>query len=235
VFLGRVRRLASVFGLVTVVVVVTAVSAAAHVTVEPATAAKGIVADLVFRSPNERSTAIVTFEVTMPDGVTTFVPASPPGWTAAIVDRTVRWTGGRIAAGTSASFGLRLGPLPSTDSVGFPVVQTYDDGVSVRWDEAPTSTGHPAPSLALTGVAPPTTTTTIADPGAAGHGHDTTVETAGKTIIATPTTDKTNSVTGVIGIALAGIGLAFVLGWAVFVGTRTRERNRRLLDERTDE
>jgi uncharacterized protein YcnI len=225
----QARRLSGLVALGAVVLV------AAHVSVEPTSAAKGATADLVFGSPNERSAAIVAFEVEMPEGVTTYVPATVPGWSAAITGLTVRWSGGPIGPGATASFGLRLGPLPATDAVSFRAAQTYDDGVTVRWDEASTSRAHPAPQVLLTGVAVTTTTLAGAAGANVGHDHDT-VETAGSSRpVATSATDHTNSVTGAIGIVLAVCGVVFTIVWAVFVGARARERDRRLLERQRDE
>ncbi len=202
-----------------------ATAAGAHVSVTPAEAPKGSTVDLTFESPNEGRAAIVAVEVAMPEGITEFVPAAPAGWTVGVAGQVVRWSGGRVAPGATTAFHLRLGPLPSTESVRFPVVQTFEDGSVERWIEASTGGGHPAPAVTLTGAPVVTTTSTV---GTGGHGHET-VETAGDTRpVATETTEKTDSITGTIGVVLTITGVLSVLGWVVFVGLRARAQSRRM-------
>jgi periplasmic copper chaperone A len=74
---------------------------------------------------------------------------------------TISWTapaGKRLEPAQFADFDMSMGPLPeNADQLVLPVVQTYDDGTVVNWDQ-PRAAGapepeHPAPTLALRPVA----------------------------------------------------------------------------------
>jgi uncharacterized protein YcnI len=170
-----------------VVVAVTAVAvlgfggpAAAHVTVNPATATQGGYAKLTFRVPNEKATAgTVTVEVVFPeDAPIPSVSVKPvPGWTAQINRRTlgepieaghgaqisevvgsIVWTasaGAEIGPGQFQEFDVSAGPLPAVDRIIFKALQTYSDGEVVRWIDEPNNDPtveleKPAPVLTLT-------------------------------------------------------------------------------------
>ncbi len=157
---------------------VTALPAAAHVTVQPGEANKGGYAKLAFRVPNESATAgTIKLEVSFPQDTPFSSVRTKPlaGWTAAItkeqlatpikqgereitqVVRTVTWTaqpGVRIGPDEFTEFEISAGPLPDADQLLLPAVQTYDDGKVVSWDAPPAAEGadepdHPAPVLAL--------------------------------------------------------------------------------------
>ncbi|HEY0125718.1 MAG TPA: DUF1775 domain-containing protein, partial [Blastococcus sp.] len=72
----------------------------------------------------------------------------------------IAWTadpGAGIAPGEYQAFSISAGPIPEVDSLVFPTIQTYDDGMESAWIE-PTVEGQeepesPAPVLALTGAA----------------------------------------------------------------------------------
>ena len=98
-----------------------------------------------------------------------------PGWTAQItkvtLDKpikvhdteikeavsTVTWTataGTRINPGEFQEFELSAGPLPETEQLVIPAIQTYDNGTVVAWDAPPVEEGaeepeHPAPVIEL--------------------------------------------------------------------------------------
>jgi uncharacterized protein YcnI len=168
-------------GIVTLILVA-AMPAAAHVTVQPEEAVKGGFALLAFRVPNESATAgTVKLAVGFPqDTPLASVRIKPMnGWTAAISKETlatpiktddgeitqavrgITWTaqpGVRIGPDEFTEFEVSVGPLPNNaDRLLFPTVQTYDDGRVVSWDQPPPANGaqepeHPAPALRL--VAP---------------------------------------------------------------------------------
>lgn len=143
----------------------TAVPAAAHVTVNPNEATKGGYAKLAFRVPNERdAAATVQLEVTFPaEHPLRSVSVRPKqGWTYTVersgeaVSR-ITWTGGVIKPGEFEEFEISGGPLPEgAERLVFRAVQTYDNGEVVRWIDEPVEGGpepeHPAPLLKL--VAP---------------------------------------------------------------------------------
>ncbi|MFF7637323.1 YcnI family protein [Kitasatospora sp. NPDC008050] len=213
-------------------VLVTAVPAFAHVTVNPNTATQGGYTAVAFRVPDESDKAsTVKLEVTVPtDHPVASVSTQPvPGWTAT-VDKThlatpvttddgqvtdavskITWTAdatGKIGPGQFQEFKISLGPLPKdADQIVFKALQTYDDGTVVRWiDEAKAGQAepqHPAPTLRLTAA------TGTAPSPAAGASQD------GKSATAAATSDDSTAralgiagiVVGVLGAALGVVGL----------------------------
>jgi periplasmic copper chaperone A len=174
-----IRRLAVALAAGLAAVVVTAVPAAAHVTVSSPDAAPGGFGKLVVRVPTESDTASTTkLQVQLPAHTPfAFVSTKPhPGWTVATTERklakpvtvegftlskavaTVTWTASGASAGIAPGqfdeFELSLGAFPSdVDTLSFPTTQTYSDGTVVTWDQ-PSVKGqdepeHPVPTLEL--------------------------------------------------------------------------------------
>src|SRR6478735_9422674 len=120
--------------------------AAAHVTVVAPGAEQGGYTVLTFRVPTESETASTTkLTVTLPD-LKSARTTPLPGWTSVVekdptsqVAKSVTWTadpGVGVAPGQFQQFELSAGPLPESDEVSFPAVQTYSDGEVVNWDQA---------------------------------------------------------------------------------------------------
>jgi uncharacterized protein len=156
------------------VVVVTALPAAAHVTI-PNPLTKGGFGIVTLSVPNEMDNAdTVKVQVKLPTDVNlAFASPQPkPGWTVSTTTRhlskpyttddgqvtdvvdTVTWSGGSIPPGQFDTFSLSVGPLPTNKSeLAFPAIQTYSDGQVVSWiDVAPASgpePDHPQPILHL--------------------------------------------------------------------------------------
>lgn len=218
--------------------IVGAAPAAAHVTVQPGEASRGGYAKLAFRVPNESETAgTVKLTVTFPqDTPLSSARTKPkPGWTAEIrkdklatpikigerevsqVVRTVTWTaqpGTRVGPGEFEEFELSVGPLPDTDRLLLPAVQTYDDGRAVSWDTPPAADGaqepqHPAPVLTLT---------------AGGGGHSasavgSSASDAHEAQQAASGSDETARWLGGAGLAVGALG-AGLAGGAMIAGRR---------------
>ncbi len=173
-----VRALAAVSAM-TVVVLAGAGTASAHVRVSSTDAAPGGYGEVTFRVPNESDTAsTVSLRVQVPSETPlASVSVQPvPGWTATTttgaIDPPVEvhgsevseavteitWTadpGAGIAPGEYQTFSISAGPIPEVDSLTFPTIQTYDDGMESAWIE-PVLDGQeepesPAPVLTLTG------------------------------------------------------------------------------------
>lgn len=140
--------------------------ASAHVTVSSPAAGQGGYGVLTFRVPNESATASTTsVSVTLP-GFNSALTKPLAGWTA-VVDKDaqehatkVTWTadgpGSAIAPGQFQTFDLSAGPLPETDTLSLPAVQTYSDGQVVDWDQQQSGDNepeYPAPSLTLSAPA----------------------------------------------------------------------------------
>lgn len=241
------RRALALAALTGVVLLGTAGSASAHVTVNPGEAASGGYAKLTFRIPNESDTAGTTaISVTFPtDTPLASVSVKPhAGWdvdvtrstlpdpvetngvdiTEAVTD--VTWTaqsGTRIGPGEFDEFDVSVGPLPEAESMSFPTEQTYDDGTVVAWDE-PAEEGaeepeRPAPTLALTAA------TEDGHHGAEADTEADEAEAADSEVtvraqdIAGDDTDTTARILGAAGLTVGVIGLG-AAGLAVRAGRR---------------
>jgi uncharacterized protein YcnI len=210
--------------------------ASAHVTarVIGEAATQGGYTKITFRVPNEEDAAgTIKLEVKFPaDTPLTSARTKPmPGWTAQITKVTldkpvvvhnaeikeavssVTWTasGTRINPGEFQEFELSTGPLPETEQLVMPAIQTYDNGTVVAWDAPPAEEGaeepeHPAPVIELapeSGDAHGTATAnTAADTGA-----EDTTEAA-----AVSGTDDTARWLGGAGLAVGALGVGFGVG-----------------------
>jgi uncharacterized protein YcnI len=211
-------------------------SADAHVSVAPETATRGGDATLTFRVPNERDIATTKVEVALPEDhpIASVTVRPAPGWTVAVqtikltaplksdygevteAASRVGWTGGTIAPGQFEEFEISAGPLPeNADHLVFKVLQTYADGQVVRWIDEPIAGGpepdHPAPTVTL-----------IAASAAPSSG-----ETATKTPASAPT--KATTGRDGTGVALAATALAVAIG-ALLVSVLAFARSRRTRD-----
>ena len=205
-----------VASVVAILVLLVAVPASAHVTVQPSTATQGGFATEAFQGPNERDDANTTqLEVSFPaDHPIAFVSVEPvPGWTVKVDKATlakpiksddgdvteavskITWSGGQILPGNFQRFPVSMGPLPDAASLEFKAVQTYSSGEVVRWIETRTAGGaepeHPAPTLTLSKAAASETSKTVATPKDVATSDD--VDTA-KTI-------------GIVGVVVGALGL----------------------------
>jgi uncharacterized protein YcnI len=212
--------------------------ASAHVTAkvlgEPAT--QGGYTKITFRVPNERPDAgTIKLEVKLPADTPITAARTKPmaGWTAQVnkvalnkpievhgaevkeAVSSVVWTasGTRINPGEFQEFELSVGPLPETDQLVIPAVQTYDSGEAVSWDAPPVEEGdeepeHPAPVLELApagddhGAAAPANTASEQDTANAS------VETAASV----SSTDDTARWLGGAGLLVGALGVGFGVG-----------------------
>lgn len=156
-------------------------TASAHVTarVIGESAEQGGYTKITFRVPNEDDVAgTVKLEIQLPTDtpITSLRTAPMAGWTAQVTKTaldepvtvhgaevteavsSVVWTaapGVRINPGEFAEFEVSGGPLPETDQLIIPAIQTYDNNEVVSWSEPPPAEGEdeparPAPVVALT-------------------------------------------------------------------------------------
>jgi len=170
------RLLIPIAGAATLIAL-TALPAAAHVTVNPREVPGGGYTALTFRMPNERDNASTTkLEVTLPaeHSFASVGVKRQPGWTYKIekakldkpmksgeeeiteVVRTITWTAqdadDAVKPNEFVEFDVNVGRLPDSGELVFKAIQTYDNGEVVRWIEqaAPgTEPKHPAPILKL--------------------------------------------------------------------------------------
>jgi uncharacterized protein YcnI len=220
-----------VVGAVTVAatLVLMASPAFAHVTIDPDSVPKGT-GDVVlsFRIPNEEANANTTkIDMQLPtDHPIAVVDVEPtPGWTSQVttthlatpittddgsfsdIASEIVWTGGQIAPGQYQSFNILAQGIPdNTDSLMFPVIQTYSDGTTVSWID-PTVPGqpapdHPAPVLTLTAAQSSDTAGTATTAANGGVGSVTT---------ATVVKKETNNTLGIIAIILGAAALIIAI------------------------
>lgn len=181
-----VLRVAAVLGATATVVFALASPAAAHVTVNPSTAAPGDITKVAFRVPNEKDSAqTVKLEINIPTDkpIASVSAKAIAGWTAttettklAAPIKTddgevteavskITWTaaaGAGIQTGQYQEFEVTIGPLPETNQIIFKALQTYSDNDIVRWIEEPTATGEPEHPAAVLKLAKSTTVDTAA-------------------------------------------------------------------------
>jgi uncharacterized protein len=159
-------------------VLVGALPAGAHVTVNPSSAPKGGFEVLSFNVPNEEPAAnTVKLEVDLPTKYPiAFVSIKPMvGWTTAVEKSTlskpvktddgevteavtkITWTAteGGLQPGQFDLFTISAGPLPTrTNKLTFKAIQTYSNGEVVSWIQKTVKGApepeHPAPTLTLT-------------------------------------------------------------------------------------
>lgn len=210
--------------------------ASAHVTAKVIgeSAEQGGYTKITFRVPNEDAAAgTVKLELKLPtDTPITSLRTKPvAGWTAKITKSTLAepikvhgsevteavtsivWTaasGTRIAPGEFGEFEVSGGPMPETDQLVIPAIQTYDSGKVVAWDAPPTDgeePERPAPVVTLTaatgddhhGAAPPAETATD------DHATDASTTT-------TASSDTTARWLGGAGLAVGALGLGIGVG-----------------------
>ncbi|MER7558939.1 YcnI family protein [Nocardioides sp. NPDC126508] len=175
----RIARVGLASVAVPALLVATAGSALAHVTVNPDSAPAGGYSKLTFKVPNESDDASTT-------GVQVFLPAEHPltsvsvqphaGWKYEVkttklakpvtdddgnkVTRAVSevsWTADSAATairpGEFDEFNISVGPLPDSGTMTFKTLQTYSDGSVARWIDEDESGEKPAPALEVGGDA----------------------------------------------------------------------------------
>jgi uncharacterized protein YcnI len=214
--------------------------ASAHVTAKVLgeTAAAGGYAKITFRVPNEDDKAgTVKLEVQLPtDTPLATISTKPvPGWKAAVsttkLDKPVEvhgteiteavnkitWTanpGTRINPNEFGEFEISGGPLPETEHLVMPAIQTYDNNEVVAWDEPMEEGGeepeHPAPMIE---IGPAEEGGHHAAPApAAGESSDSHDSAATAHVAAESSTDDTARWLGGAGLVVGALGLGFGVG-----------------------
>jgi len=235
--LVHARRLSAALAGAAGLILVTALPAAAHVTVSSPDAEPGSFGKLVFRVPNESDSADTTkLEVKLPtDTPFPSVSTKPiPGWTVEAdpvkLDQpveadgveltkavtTVTWTaekGAALPPEQFAEFEISVGPFPDdVESMSFPTIQTYSDGEVARWTqpvrEGAAEPDHPAPTLELASAVH----TDTVSPAAASSQAPASSEAAD--------TDDTMA-RGLAGAALALAAVALV--WTIRNGRKAKD------------
>jgi periplasmic copper chaperone A len=232
------RRITASAALATAIVLMSAGTAAAHVSVDPGQAEQGGYSTVDFKVPNERDEAsTVELEVNLPveHPLTSVQPQPVPGWdievTTSKLDEPIErhgtqineavtkitWSGGKIEPDRFQQFPVSMGALPQdTDRLVFKTLQTYDNGEVVRWIEVPkegTEPDHPAPVLQLAAADGEGHHGGDAKSGDTPRAHTEAADTGGEHTEATADsaggTDTTARVLAVVGILVGIAGVAF--------------------------
>ncbi len=192
---------------VTLVLLVAAAPAAAHVDVLPTTVTQGEATEFTVRVPSERDLPTTRVRIDVPDQVTVYsLGPPPPGWTATAVRgadgriSSVVWTGGRIPPERYADFTF-LGTAFGEGEAVWPARQTYADGQVKPWTGPPETEGAVETGPSDPG---PAARTTIAAEG-------TVPATGGATSSTSSSDDSGVGIwLGVIAIAISGLALLAV-------------------------
>ncbi|MFJ6748036.1 YcnI family protein [Streptomyces sp. NPDC091266] len=230
------RRLPIVGALAAGSVLLLAVPAFAHVSVQPDAAEKGGYATVNFKVPNERDDAsTVKLEVNLPTDhpLASAMPQPVPGWSVKVTKAKlakpidmhgekiteapskITWTAEDkgVEPGQFQQFPVSVGQLPEdADQVVFKALQTYDDKQVVRWIE-PTKEGapepeNPAPVLKLTAAGDDAhgATATAAD---AKNGHKDGAKATTTAATDASDSDSTARILAVVGIVVGIVGVGF--------------------------
>jgi uncharacterized protein YcnI len=176
---AHIRKKSTMFfrSLLTAAVVLSAVPAYAHVTLEQTTSSPGSFYKAVLRVPHGcEGSATVKLTVQIPEGVISVKPMVKPGWTIEVKrgayakpysflhgakftegPREITWSGGNLPDAFYDEFVISTfiaGELPAGGMLYFPVVQECEKGTH-HWIAVPSADkpadklGDPAPGLKL--------------------------------------------------------------------------------------
>jgi uncharacterized protein YcnI len=230
-----IRKLLAGTAVSVTIIIGSAGSAFAHVTVDPSTAVQGSEITLGFRVPNEEPNAGTTkIQIFFPSDhpVLGVDPQSVPGWHDTIHTANlnppiktddglltsyvseVDWTGGPIQPGHFQEFYVLAQSLPTgTNQIAFKALQTYADGNIVRWID-PITSGNPSPAHPT-----PTLTLTAGVAATAGSSPAASVPAAAA---ASPGSVSTAKTLGIVGLVVGALGLV-TAAWALFALRRVRQ------------
>ena len=136
------RRLRMSIALAGLALAAGAPQAAAHIQVDPSTAAPDDAVKFEVLVPNERSQGTTKVELAVPAGVIPFSYADTPGWKRSLTTnkdgsvRSIVWKG-RLRKDGFADFFFLASTPPKEGDLAWKAIQTYDDGKKVRWIEPP--------------------------------------------------------------------------------------------------
>ncbi len=232
------RRIAIVLGSAAVLVVVMALPASAHVSIQPSTATKGSFAMVAFQVPNEEDAKTVKVQVKFPEepAIADAAVQPVPGWKLVVkpaklttpittdegdslserVD-TITWTadaGGGLSKGQFQQFLVSMALPDDVDSLQFPTIQTYDNGDEARWIEHTPAGGsepeHPVPELKLVAGESEGGTTATTTPTANGGNAVAASEVKKSDVDNAKTLSIIALIIGIVGV-LVGVG-GFAMG-----------------------
>lgn len=160
--MSRMHRIA-LTAMTTVLLMLIAAPAFAHVTVRADNTTPGGFAKYTIRVPNEREESTNRIEVQVPEDMEASSYQPVPGWDITIEGSVITIEGSEITDGQFQEFSFSARNPEGAGDLVFPTVQTYSGGEEVNWvGEA--DSDEPAPVVTLTAQGEGAT------PAAAGHG-----------------------------------------------------------------
>ena len=129
--------------------------AAAHVIASPAYLSSESSESISFEAPNERVDPMIEFAVTAPPGLAIEHAHPVEGWTGTVEGATATWSGGSLASGAIATFGVTLKANAKPGLIELMTEQRYADHGVVKWPVVLTITPaaeSPSQNLALASV-----------------------------------------------------------------------------------
>ncbi|UVS76372.1 YcnI family protein [Actinokineospora sp. UTMC 2448] len=234
------KRFAVVLGCASAALLFSAGTASAHVTAKVIgeSATQGGYTKITFRVPNEDETAgTVKLELRLPQDtpITSLRTKPVPGWKAEVTKTklaqpitvhgreiteavsTVTWTaesGTRIGPGEFGEFEVSGGPMPETDQLVIPAIQTYDNEKVVAWDAPPTDGDEPERPAPVVKLAPK---------GEGDDHHAATPASSPTTPAAAESTEDTTARwLGGAGLAVGALGLGIGAGATLRARRMTR-------------
>lgn len=140
-----IKKLGSLIATFTGLFLLMPALALAHVVVTPAKASVGERQTFTVSVPNEQKSDVTQLKLQIPSGVQDVMPTVKPGWqinTTKSGDAiaVITWTGGSIPEGLRDDFTFSAQVPAQATQLQWKAFQTYADGTTVAWDQAPS--GH---------------------------------------------------------------------------------------------
>lgn len=117
--------------------------AAAHVVVTPDQVGIGDTQIFTVSVPNEKTSAVTQVKLLLPSGLEEVAPIVKDGWTTTTTKQhdevtALTWSQGTVPVGFDDNFSFRAQVPSRTTTLTWKAYQTYADGTTVAWDQAPT-------------------------------------------------------------------------------------------------
>lgn len=207
-------------------VLLAAAPALGHVEPEVSTVPAGSLATVDFTVEHGcEGSPTVKMEFQVPDGITDAQPAEKAGWTGALVDGVVTYTGGSLPADQEDTFAVRFTVPDQVQAVlMFPMIQTCETG-SIDWIQTEGEAERPAPRVVVgepdpnAPVPPPSSAPTTAAPTTMSVPSTTDSTATAEEDLgeedATPATTTPRSTAASPSDSDTGIGISRAAPWAI--------------------
>lgn len=229
-------RIPAVIAVTVVASLGVASAASAHIDPDPTEVNAGTEATVGFTVEHGcEGSPTVKLEMQVPETITTFEGVDVAGFTASTDGQVVTWSGGTLGPDTEQTFELTFTAPAQDGEASFPIIQTCEEG-SIDWIEEEVEgqpePEHPAPVVAIVGVAPSTTTTAAeTTTTAAGSTTETTAPEASTTTAAPTVVDQGAAEDDDSGSAIAIVVAIIAVLALVIMGVLLYARSRKGGDE----